>query len=193
MRRAAVFLDRDGTIIRDAHYVRDPADVRLLPGAAGAIARLNAAGVPTIVVTNQSGIARRLLSREDYDAVQGRVEALLAAKGGRLDAVYVCPHHPDFTGPCECRKPGTLLYRRAAADYGLDLARSTYVGDRWRDVAPALELGGRGILVATSSTPDADLRRGQAEAEVVGSLEEAVELVLAARASGLAPRAPTTP
>lgn len=180
MPRPAVFFDRDGTIVHDAEYLRDPAGLRLLPGAASAIARLNAAGTPVIVVTNQSGIARGLLTRRDYDSVHARLEELLAAEGAHVDAAYVCPHHPDFSGPCECRKPGTLLYRQAAADLGLDLAASTYVGDRWRDVAAALDFGGRGILVSGPSTPPEDLARARGKVDVVRSLQEAVEKILAA-------------
>jgi D-glycero-D-manno-heptose 1,7-bisphosphate phosphatase len=145
--RRGVFLDRDGTIIEDTGYVADPVAVRLLPGAAEAIARLNHAGLPVIVVTNQSGIARGLLDEAAYAATARQLDALLAAGGARLDGHYHCPHHPDLTGPCECRKPGPLLYRRAAADHGLHLARSWWVGDRLRDVLPAEGFNGRGILV----------------------------------------------
>lgn len=186
-RRGAVFLDRDGTIIHDAEYLQDPDGVELLPGAGQAIGRLNSRGIPVIVVTNQSGIARGLLTDADYEAVRARLDELLAAEGARIDASYFCPHHPDFTGPCDCRKPSTQLYRRAAADHGLDLAGSTFIGDRWRDVAPALELGGRGILVSASSTPPAELSQAEAQAEVAPSLGEAVELLL--RSARPAPRA----
>jgi len=190
-RRPAAFLDRDGTIILDAEYVGDPARVRLLPGAAAALARLNASGVPVIVVTNQSGIARGLLTADDYARVADRVDELLAAEGARIDASYLCPHHPEFTGPCDCRKPGTLLYRRAAEEHDLDLVRSVYIGDRWRDVVPALDLGGRGILVPTSSTPADELRRAELEAETAPALDQAVERwlrTLVRHPSSLAPR-----
>jgi D-glycero-D-manno-heptose 1,7-bisphosphate phosphatase len=187
--RPAVFLDRDGTIIHDAEYVRDPKDVELLPGAARAIARLNGQRLPVIVVTNQSGIARGLLTHDDYGVVHARLDAMLAAEGAHIDASYFCPHHPDFSGPCDCRKPATLLYRQAAAEHAIDLTRSTFVGDRWRDVAPALELGGRGILIAGRSTPPEDLQRAPSEVEVVSSLEDAVERLLRApRTSHLTPR-----
>ena len=176
--RGAAFLDRDGTIIHDVDYLRDPRDAVLIPGAAAAIAQLNAGGVPVVVVTNQSGIARGLLSEADYEAVRERVGELVAAQGARIDATYVCPHHPDFTGPCDCRKPATLLYRRAASEHGFDLVQSSYIGDRWRDVAPALELGGRGILVAGPSTPPTDVQRAERVVEVVTSLGEAVKRVL---------------
>jgi D-glycero-D-manno-heptose 1,7-bisphosphate phosphatase len=176
--RGAAFLDRDGTIIYDVDYLRDPGEAVLIPDAAAAIARLNAGGVPVVVVTNQSGIARGLLSEAEYDTVRERVDELLAAQGARIDATYVCPHHPDYTGPCDCRKPATLLYRRAASEHGFDLAQSTYIGDRWRDVAPALDFGGRGILVAGPSTPAVDLQRAQRGVEVVTSLSEAAKRVL---------------
>jgi histidinol-phosphate phosphatase family protein len=152
--RGAVFLDRDGTIIEDTGYIADPAAVRLLPGAAPAIARLNRAGRSAIVVTNQSGIARGLLDEAAYAAVARRLQALLAADGARLDADYHCPHHPDFTGPCECRKPGPLLYQRAAADHELDLAASWWVGDRMRDVLPAERFGGHGLLLGQPPVRD---------------------------------------
>lgn len=149
--RPAVFLDRDGTLIEDRHYLRDPAEVVLLPGAAAAVRRLDVAGLPVVVVTNQSGIARGLLTEHDYLAATRRLEALLAADGARLAGHYHCPHLPEVSGPCECRKPGTLLYRRAAADLGLDLTRSWWVGDRVRDLAAAREFDGRAVLVLTGA------------------------------------------
>lgn len=179
--RPAAFLDRDGTIIRDAAYVRDPAGVELLPGAAAAIRRLNDADVPVIVVTNQSGIARGLLTRDDYQRVRRRLDDLLAAEHARIDATYVCPHFPDITGPCDCRKPGLKLYRDAVAEHGLDGSRSLFVGDRWRDVAPAGSFGGRAIMLDVSSTPDEDRRRARDERiPTAASLAEAVEEFLSA-------------
>lgn len=150
MRRAA-FLDRDGTIIEDAHYLGDPAGVRLLPGAAEAIRRLNRANIPVVLVTNQSGIGRGLFSEADFQATQARLRELLAGWGARIDAVYHCPHAPD-TG-CGCRKPNAGMFVQAAREHGLDLARSWYVGDRVRDVAAGVELGGTGILVGPATEP----------------------------------------
>jgi D-glycero-D-manno-heptose 1,7-bisphosphate phosphatase len=178
--RAAVFLDRDGTIIEDPGYLADPEGVKLLPGAAQAIGRLNHAGRPVVVVTNQSGIARGLLTRERYLATEQRLDSLLQESGARLDAHYYCPHHPDLTGPCTCRKPGVRLFVRAGEDLGLDLAASWWVGDRIRDVLPAETVGGRGLLVLTgdgvreAATPDARRFR------VVPDLGAAVELILTA-------------
>jgi D-glycero-D-manno-heptose 1,7-bisphosphate phosphatase len=151
-RRRAVFLDRDGTIIEDVGYLRDPNAARLLPGAAPAIRRLNEHDFLVIVATNQSGIARGLLSRNDYQLTERRVDALLRAEGARLDAHYFCPHLPELTGPCDCRKPGVLLYRQAAEQFNIDLPRSWWIGDRMRDVLPAEAFHGGGILVRSRST-----------------------------------------
>ena len=177
--RPAAFLDRDGTIIRDASYVRDPADVELLPGAADAIRRLGARGVAVVVITNQSGIARGWLSVAEYESVRGRMNDLLRAAGATVDASYMCPHHPDVSGPCDCRKPGLALYRQAIAEHGLDAKQSVFVGDRWRDVAPAATLGGRAILLDVSSTPVEDRSRAASEhIETAQSLGEAVDRFL---------------
>lgn len=176
-RRPAAFLDRDGTIIKDANYVRDPADVELLPGAAEAVRRLNDRGIPVIVVTNQSGIARGWLTTGDYEAVRGRVDELLAAAGARVETTYMCPHHPDITGVCDCRKPGTALYARAVADHDLDASRSLFCGDRWRDVAPSGVLGGLAVLLDVPSTPADDRERARMDGITTApSLAAAVDL-----------------
>ena len=147
--RRAVFLDRDGTIVEDPGFLHEPGEVRLLPGAGEAIHRLNQAGWLVITVSNQSGIARGLYDASAYSAVQRRLVELLAAHGARLDGAYLCPHHPDITGPCACRKPGLRLFHEAQAALGLDLARCYWVGDRLSDVEPARQLGGCALLVAT--------------------------------------------
>jgi D-glycero-D-manno-heptose 1,7-bisphosphate phosphatase len=147
--RRALFLDRDGTIVEERHYLADPELVRLLPGALDAMRDFAAAGYAIVIVTNQSGIARGLYSAEDFHAVQARIAELAAQQGVHFDAVRHCPHHPDITGSCDCRKPATGMYRSAAEELDLDLAASIYAGDRVKDVLPALELGGRGFLVRT--------------------------------------------
>ena len=148
----AVFLDRDGTIIEDVGYLRDPGQIHLLAGAAGAIRRLNTNGWLTLVVTNQSGIARGILSEADYRRTERRLDELLAEADARIDRHYFCPHLPDVSGPCECRKPGGLLYRQAAEQFGIDLSRSWWIGDRPRDVIPAEMFGGRGILLGVQAS-----------------------------------------
>lgn len=176
----AAMLDRDGTIVLDTDYLRDPATVQLLPGAAAAIRRLSAAGIPSVVCTNQSGIARGIISLEQYRAVRLRIDELLLAEGASLLDSFACPHHPDLTGPCACRKPGTGLYERAAAAYGFDLARCVFIGDKLRDVAPAVPFGARAWLVRSTVTPDADVQQATAlGATITGSLAEAVDQLLA--------------
>jgi histidinol-phosphate phosphatase family protein len=178
--RPAALLDRDGTIIVDAHYIADPGRVALLPGAADAIRLLAAAGVPAIVCSNQSGIARGLVSLEQYRAVRLRVTELLEAEGAALLDSFVCPHHEQFTGPCACRKPGTLMFERAAAVHSLDLGRSLFAGDKHRDVAPAARFGARAYLVRSPDTPDDHVSRARADgAEVVDSLLDAARRFLA--------------
>jgi D-glycero-D-manno-heptose 1,7-bisphosphate phosphatase len=160
-RNRAVFLDRDGTLIEDPGYLGDPERVRLLPATAEALRRINDAGLLAIVVTNQSGIARGLFSVDTYFATERRLNELLLREGARLDAHYFCPHLPEITGPCECRKPGTLLYRQAAERFAIELSASWWVGDRLRDLEPAHALGGRGILVETGEGA-ADIEKARA-------------------------------
>jgi D-glycero-D-manno-heptose 1,7-bisphosphate phosphatase len=148
-RRPAVFLDRDGTLIVESYYLADPDRVELVPGSVDALQALRAAGYALVVVTNQSGIALGLYGEREYREVAARLAAVLTASGVALDGTYFCPHHPDRTGPCDCRKPATGMHRRAAAELGLDPRASWYVGDKISDVLPAGELGGRGILVRT--------------------------------------------
>lgn len=149
----AIFLDRDGTLIADAGFIADPAKVRILPGAAAALTEWQAAGNRLIVVTNQSGLARGTITWPEYRAVAERLDALLAESGVRLDATYLCPHLPELSGPCDCRKPGLALYHQAAAEHDVDLARSAWVGDRVRDVAASRAFGGRGVLVGPGTEP----------------------------------------
>jgi histidinol-phosphate phosphatase family protein len=176
----AAFLDRDGTIMRDAAYVRDPNVVELLPGAAAAIRHLNESHVPVIVVTNQSGIARGLMTVAEYGVVRGRLGKLLADEGATITATYMCPHHPDFGHGCDCRKPGLGMYQQAIEEHGLDATRSAFIGDRWRDVGPAAALGGLGILVLSDATPQTDVDRAKTEGvPIVSSLTEAVDLYFA--------------
>ncbi len=173
-RRPAAFLDRDGTIIVDTGFVRDPSQVQLIPGSAKAIRRLNQAGWAVVVVTNQSGIARGIITWEQYHAVARRIDELLAAEGARIDATYVCPHHPEITGPCECRKPGLAHYRAAIETLELDPARSVFIGDRLTDLEPAGQLGGTGVLVRAGGESSAGAEVSDADMAVVGDLASAV-------------------
>jgi D-glycero-D-manno-heptose 1,7-bisphosphate phosphatase len=179
--RAAVFLDRDGTIIVDRHYLGDPAGVELLPRAGEAVARLNAAGHPTFLVTNQSGIGRGYFTEEQYAAVHVRLQELLAAHGAHLDGEYHCPEGPHAVG-FGCRKPGPAMYERAAVEHGLPLRGAWFVGDRLRDVIPAEHVAGRAVLVLS---PESEREEAEAMSfiRVVPSLWDAAELILASDGS----------
>ncbi len=185
--RSAVFLDRDGTLILDPGYQRDPSAIQLLPGAAAAVARCNAAGFVVVVVTNQSGIARGFITPAEYAAVERRVVELFAEHGALIDATYHCPHYPPIGGPCDCRKPGTLLYRRAAEALGLDLAASWGVGDRLSDLEPVRELGGHGLLVRTGTGREHEQAASAAGFPVLDNLGAAVDRILGSAASADTP------
>lgn len=173
-----VFLDRDGTLIEDRHFVSRVDDVVPLPGAPAAVRALNEAGVLAVVITNQSGIARGLITQGQYEGVKAALDAQLSEAGARLDATFYCPHHPDFTGACECRKPGTLLYRQALESMDVDRTRVAAIGDRWRDIAPMRELGGIGILVPSLRTPGDERARSAAEFMICDTLQHAVAQLL---------------
>jgi D-glycero-D-manno-heptose 1,7-bisphosphate phosphatase len=146
-KRPAVFLDRDGTINEEMGYINHLSRFRLLPEAAPAIARLNKAGLPVVVITNQSGAARGYFPASLVDEVHRHMHTLLSQAGGRVDAVYACLHAPE--AGCSCRKPQPGLLLQAAQDLGLDLSRSYLVGDRYVDIQTAVNAGVQGILVLT--------------------------------------------
>ena len=135
----AVFLDRDGTIIEDRHYLADPAGVVLLPGAGEALGRLCAAGCGLFVVTNQSGIGRGYFREEDFLACQNRLEELLRPFGAAIAAVRHCPHEPS--AGCACRKPGTGMWESLRAAHGLNPAECVMAGDKTEDLLFGLNAG----------------------------------------------------
>jgi D-glycero-D-manno-heptose 1,7-bisphosphate phosphatase len=141
----AVFFDRDGTLMEDAHYLGDPEKVRVFPGVPEALAELSRAGFGVFVVSNQSGIGRGLITLEQYHAVQA--EFLRQIGPGLIDASYYCPDAPGTESACRKPAPGMLL--RAAAEHGIDLAQSFMVGDKAADVECGQRAGTRTILVRT--------------------------------------------
>ena len=143
--RRAAFLDRDGTICEEMGYVNHVDRLQIFPFAAAAIRRLNDAGVPVIVVTNQSGVARNIFPESLVHQVHKKMTNELAARGARIDAIYFCPHKTEDA--CECRKPNPGLLERAAHEHALDLRASWIVGDRYADLEMGHTVGTRGILV----------------------------------------------
>ena len=165
----AVLLDRDGTLVVDVPYNGDPDRVVPMPGAREALERLRAAGLPLAVVSNQSGVARGLLTQGEVAAVNRRVEELL----GPLGPMLVCPHGPDEG--CACRKPRPGLVLRAAERLGIAPERCAVVGDIGADVEAARAAGARGVLVPTPVTRGEEVARAP---EVAPDLGAAVDLLL---------------
>ena len=183
--RPAVFLDRDGTMIEDVGYLDALDRVHYYPWTVDAIRLLNRAGLPVVVVTNQSGIARGFFSEAFVQETHRHIDARLVAGGARVDAYYYCPHHPaarvtEFARVCDCRKPGRGLIDRAVEELGVDPRQSFTVGDRWLDVALAGPVGARVILVRTGYGALEETRKPDnvTAAAVVNNLIEAVGWIL---------------
>ena len=177
--RAAVFLDRDGTLNEEVGYLHRPEEVVLIPGAALAIARLNALGIPVIVVTNQAGIGRGKYGWEDFRAVTERVARLLAADGAHVDGVYAAPHHAKGIGEYRHpdhpdRKPNPGMLVRAAAEHGLDLAASWMIGDKELDLEAGRRAGCRTALVLTGYGREADPALADLVAPDLGAAVDAI-------------------
>jgi D-glycero-D-manno-heptose 1,7-bisphosphate phosphatase len=145
--RPAVFLDRDGTICEEMGYLNHISRLHIFPFAAAAIRRLNDAGLPVIVVTNQSGVSRDIFPESLIAEVHRRIQEAMAAGGARIDAFYYCTH--TRAEDCKCRKPLPGLLQQAAREHSLSLSESFVVGDRYADVELAHAVGGRGLLVLT--------------------------------------------
>ena len=150
--RPAVFLDRDGTLIHDRHYLADPAGVELLPGAAEAVARFNRAGLFVALITNQSGIGRGYYTEADMHALHAKMDAALAGVGGHIDAFYYAPHHPEAAldayrhpDPPD-RKPNPGMILKALSEWRINREASILVGDKPSDMEAATRAGVRGVL-----------------------------------------------
>jgi D-glycero-D-manno-heptose 1,7-bisphosphate phosphatase len=173
--RAFVILDRDGTLIVDRHYLTDPGQVELLPGAVEGLTRLRALGLGLVVITNQSAVGRGWLSEAMLDEIHRRVQGLLAEQQLSVDGIYCCPHSPD--AGCDCRKPRTGLLERAAEELEIDLSSSFVIGDKASDLELGRAVGATTILVQRAG----DRRPGPALEEgadwVVEDLRAAAEFI----------------
>jgi histidinol-phosphate phosphatase family protein len=186
--RPCLFIDKDGTLVENVPYNVDPALLRFMPGAGAALARLQRAGLALVIVTNQSGIARGLFTREQFDAPQhALLQRLQQEFGVAIDGVEMCPHGPDDDGhpTCLCRKPAPGMLIRAAHTHGLDLARSWIVGDTLDDVEAGHRAGSGGFLFHSGGETvwrRSPLREPDASFDDWAALADHVERLMAAHA-----------
>ena len=184
--RAAVFFDRDGTLIEDVGYLRTAAGLRMIDGAAAGVRQLNERGFLTFVISNQSGVARGYFTEQELIPIHERLEAELDAAGAHLDRIYYCPHHPTRGTPpynveCTCRKPRTGMLEQAVKEFGVDLSRSYVIGDKVADVKVGHNAGTRTVLVLTgygASAVQECREAGVAPDAVRPSVAEAVAFIL---------------
>jgi D-glycero-D-manno-heptose 1,7-bisphosphate phosphatase len=176
---AAVFLDRDGTLIREVGYLSRPEQVEILPSVGAALRALRDYGFKLVVVTNQSAVARGRLSESALASIHLLLREKLAAEGAFLDAIYYCPHHPsegqgDYRIVCNCRKPRTGMVDQAVADLGLSRLVSYVVGDQATDMELAAQVGATGILLH-----DGPAQATVGEPPVVADLWQAAQWIIA--------------
>jgi histidinol-phosphate phosphatase family protein len=145
MGKKAVFLDRDNTLIKDDGYFHDPNAVIFFPSATTGLLKLQQAGFLLLVVTNQSGIGRKYFPESDTLAVHEKIISLLQEQGVRLEKIYYCPHAPDEQ--CPCRKPKPFLILKAAQEFGIDLAKSFFIGDHMKDMEAGRAAGTMTVFI----------------------------------------------
>lgn len=174
----AVFLDRDGTLNPDPGYISSPDDFNIYDGVAEALARLQQAGFMLILITNQSGISRGLITLDQLEKIHAKLHNQLATAGARLDAIYYCPHHPDFPyidgqTDCECRKPNPGMILRAIREHDIDPAVSYVIGDRSSDIKIGIKTGVTPILIGPAALP------GYEQVQTFATLKEAADWIIA--------------
>ncbi len=186
MMRRAVFLDRDGTLNIDVGYPSSYDQMDVYPESFEAVKRLNQEDLLVVVVTNQSGVGRGLLTEDDLKDIHARLNASFVRSGARLDAIYYCPHYVlsedrRYRKECDCRKPKPGLARQAAADLGIDLASSYMIGDKTEDILFGINIGAISVLVLTGSGREslAKLReQNVAPAYVASGILDAADWIL---------------
>ena len=185
-RRAAIFLDKDGTLVEDVPYNVDPALIRLGRGAVDGLRMLHGAGYPLIVISNQSGVARGYFAETALGAVEAQLRELLGEAGVPLAGFYYCPHHPEgsvarYAVVCDCRKPLPGLIVRAAREHGVDLARSWFIGDILHDVEAAHRAGCRAVLLDNGHETEWEVSPSRTPDVVVPDLAEAARAIVSGR------------
>jgi D-glycero-D-manno-heptose 1,7-bisphosphate phosphatase len=190
-RKPAVFLDRDGTLIKDVGYLAEPSEIRLYRGVAQALRKLRAAGYLLFVVTNQSGVARGYFPESSVKKVHRSLQTRLKAQGARIDGFYYCPHYPGaplkaYAKSCSCRKPNPGMVRQASRSFAVDLKKSYMVGDKLDDLGLAARAGLAGAyLVRTGNgrRSEREMRKLKGKSPVVQGVPQAVAAILSKKAS----------
>ncbi len=181
-----VILDRDGVINHDSDaYIKSPAEWQPIDGSLEAIGRLSNAGIPVVVITNQSGIARKLFDMDELNRIHAKMNDRVRTAGGHIDAIFFCPHHPD--DGCDCRKPRSGLLREAARRLRLELRDAILIGDSPSDLQAAADAGTPAYLVRTGKGQrylDAGLPRGLNPDKTFDDLADAVTHILDSRQPG---------
>ena len=189
MGKAAVFLDKDGTLVMDVPYNVDPGAIVLAAGAADGTRLLHEAGYPLIVVSNQSGVARGYFQEEALKAVEDRLRELLAAAGSSIAGFYYCPHHPQGSAPgyavtCGCRKPEPGLILRAAEEHEVDVGRSWVLGDILNDVEAGRRAGARTVLIDNGNETEWVVSPERTPDYTASDLVEAARIVISVDRDG---------
>ena len=155
MKHHAIFLDRDGTLNHDYGYIKDPSKVVLLPGVPEGIKRLkNEYGFKAIVISNQAGVSKGIMTIEDVDSINHHINDLLEKEGTCIDAFYYCPYHPDFDPPekTNCRKPSPVMIVQAAEEHEIDISKSYMIGDKESDIECGINAGVKTVLLNSETT-----------------------------------------
>jgi histidinol-phosphate phosphatase family protein len=183
--RAAIFIDKDGTLLEDVPWNVDPDMMRLAPGAFEALRVFASRGVPLFVVSNQSGVALGKFERKALDRVETRLHELAAQAGAEFEDIYWCPHHPqgivpDYTRTCECRKPAPGMLLRAAREHRIDLSQSWFIGDILDDVEAGKRAGCRSVLIVNGNETEWLRGEGREPDIVVNDMHEAAIAIVSA-------------
>lgn len=179
----AVFLDRDGTIVEDVGYMASPEQIKFIPGAIEAIKMLNEAGYKVVVISNQAGVARGLVTEDMLQTIDKTLHKWILNGGAHLDGMYYCPHHPEhgvypYKQACLCRKPHPGLIKRAHRDLNIDLSQSYMIGDKASDVEAGKRAGAKTIFVTTGRGEEEKEKLNSKPDHIAESLAQAVKWLL---------------
>jgi D-glycero-D-manno-heptose 1,7-bisphosphate phosphatase len=179
----AVFLDKDGTIVEDVGYMSSPDQIKFIPGSIEAIKMLNEAGYKVVVITNQAGVARGLVTEDMLQTIDKTLHKWILNGGAHLDGIYYCPHHPEhgvypYKQVCECRKPHPGLIKRAHRDLGIDLSQSYMVGDKATDIEAGKRAGTRTIFLLSGRGQEEKAKIKEKPDHTAENLRRAAEWIL---------------